>query len=36
VVRKNSAAKPSSTNEPVPRFNVRDLRIKTLPTKTLR
>src|ERR1700689_4639318 len=30
VVRKNSAAKPSSTNEPVPRFNVRDLRIKTL------
>src|ERR1700689_2257987 len=30
VVRKNSAAKPSSTNEPVPRFNVRDLRIRTL------
>src|SRR3984957_19843660 len=30
VVRKNSAAKPSNTNEPVPRFNVRDLRIRTL------
>ena len=33
VVRKNNAAKPSSTKVPVPRFNVRDLPIAILPYK---
>jgi hypothetical protein len=31
VVRKNSAAKPSNTNVPVPRFNVVDFRIVNAP-----